>query len=135
MHKVNFVVRDNEVYATGVVHNSIYLNYLEHARNTYLRENGIDFAALLNEKNIRFTQVRSSQKFMFPLKANDSFYVTTLIQKLSPVQFQFDQNIYLDDKDRLCLKAETVGVLISGKGYPIKVPQFIVSKLEGMGVN
>ncbi len=134
MHKVDFVVRDHEVYTSGVVHNSIYLCYLEHARNTYLRENGIDFADLSRESNIKFTQVSSKQKYIYPLKANDNFYVTTSIIRISPIQFQFIQKIYLDHNDKLCIEAETIGVLINGKGYPIKAPEVVTSKLEKMGV-
>ena len=50
MHKLIISVRDNETYVGGIVHNSHYFNYLECARNTALRENGIDFFLLASEE-------------------------------------------------------------------------------------
>ncbi len=44
-----FSVRDYECDLQGVVNNAVYQNYLEHARHVFLKEQGIDFAALARE--------------------------------------------------------------------------------------
>ncbi|MCP4501479.1 MAG: acyl-CoA thioesterase [Deltaproteobacteria bacterium] len=131
MHREDFKVRDSEIYMGGVVHNAQYLNYLEHARNTHLRENGIDFFDLVTT-GIKFAQVSSQQEYKYPLQAKDDFYVTTKVFQKSPIQFLFEQHIYLEKEDRLVMNATTVGVLINGKGQPIRPPQDLLPKLEAL---
>lgn len=135
MHKLELTVRDNEVYLGGIVHNSQYFNYLEHARNTCLRENGIDFLELATNRGIKFTQVSSEQKYKAPLMANDRFFVTTEISKASSIQFLFKQCIYKLPEEKLCLEANTIGVLTNENGYPIRVPKDIDESLSKMGVS
>ena len=134
MHRIELIVRDNEVYVGGVVHNSVYFNYLEHARNSYLRENNIDFMELATTKGIKFTQVSSEQMYRFPLVANDRFYVTTEIEKATSIQFLFKQKIFILPDEKLSLEASTIGVLTNEGGYPIRVPKDIEAILEKMGV-
>jgi len=134
MHKLDLVVRDSETYVGGIVHNSNYFNYLEHARNTCLREIGIDFIQMATERGIKFTQVQSEQKYKLPLKANDAFYVTTIVERSSSIQFNFIQNIYKSAGDVLSLEARTIGVLINEKGVPIRPPKDILESLEQIGV-
>ena len=134
MHRLELIVRDNEIYIGGIVHNSVYFNYLEHARNTYLRENGIDFLELATQRGIKFTQVSSEQKYKYPLKANDRFVVTTEIEKASAIQFLFKQQIIKLPEEKLSVEANTTGVLTNENGYPIRVPEDIEAMMIKMGV-
>ncbi len=134
MHRIELIVRDNEVYVGGVVHNSVYFNYLEHARNSYLRENNIDFTELATRRGIKFTQVSSEQRYKFPLASNDRFYVTTEIEKATSIQFLFRQTIIKLPDEKLVLEANTIGVLTNENGYPIRVPGDIEVIMEQMGV-
>ena len=134
MHKLIISVRDNETYVGGIVHNSHYFNYLECARNTALRENGIDFFLLASERGIKFAQVQAEQKYKIPLKANDRFYVTTKILRESSIQFRFVQDIYRLPDEKICLEASTIGVLVNEKGIPIRPPSDILNLLSNMGV-
>lgn len=43
-------VRDYECDLADGVNNSVYMNYLEHARHMLLKQGGIDFAALARQK-------------------------------------------------------------------------------------
>jgi len=126
-------VRDNEIYQGGVVHNANYFNYLEHGRNSMLREMGIDFFVLASERGIKFTQTQSEQRYKYPLKANDRFYVTTVMEKASAIQYRFVQEIRRAD-DQLCLEASTLGVLTNEKGQPMRPPADILVILSQMGV-
>ena len=134
MHKLIISVRDNETYVGGIVHNSHYFNYLESARNTALRENGIDFFLLASERGIKFAQVQAEQKYKIPLKANDRFYVTTQILRESSIQFRFIQEIYRLPDKKICFEASTIGVLVNEKGIPIRPPADILNLLSNMGV-
>jgi acyl-CoA thioester hydrolase len=55
---VSFKVRDYELDMQGIVNNSVYFNYLEHARHEYLITKGVDVAALAKE-GINLVLVRS----------------------------------------------------------------------------
>ena len=48
--KVDFKVRHYECDLQGIVNNSVYFNYLEHARHEFLFSNGVDFALLAKQK-------------------------------------------------------------------------------------
>ena len=43
---IEIEVRDYELDLQGILNNSVYQNYLEHCRHRYLKEIGLDFAAL-----------------------------------------------------------------------------------------
>ena len=47
---LEMAVRDYECDLQGVVNNAVYQNYLEHARHEYLKDIGIDFAALAAQR-------------------------------------------------------------------------------------
>ncbi|MBU2514651.1 acyl-CoA thioesterase [bacterium] len=134
MHRIELIVRDSEVYVGGIVHNSVYFNYLEHARNSYLRENKIDFMELATKRGVKFAQVSSEQQYKYPLMANDRFYITTKIEKATSIQFLFKQKIIRLPDEKLILAANTIGVLTNENGYPIRVPKDIEAILTEMGI-
>jgi len=41
--ELEFIVRDYECDMEGIVNNSVYLNYLEHARHEFIKSIGLDF--------------------------------------------------------------------------------------------
>jgi len=134
VHRIELIVRDSEVYVGGIVHNSVYFNYLEHARNSYLRENKIDFMELATKRGVKFAQVSSEQQYKYPLMANDRFYITTKIEKATSIQFLFKQKIIRLPDEKLILAANTIGVLTNENGYPIRVPKDIEAILTEMGI-
>mgnify|MGYP001463481959 CR=1 FL=1 len=60
--KVDFKVRDYECDLQGIVNNSVYFNYLEHARHEFLHANGVDFAQLTRDK-INLVVMRSEMDY------------------------------------------------------------------------
>ena len=71
---VDFTVRDYELDMQGIVNNSVYQNYLEHARHEYLHFHGIDFANL-TERGVILVVKHISMDFKNSLKSKDQFKV------------------------------------------------------------
>lgn len=118
MYRLEMRVRDYECDLQKVVNNSVYQNYLEHARHEFLLDNGVDFAALA-EAGINLMVVRSELDYKSPLRSQDDYYVTVHVEKASRIKYTFVQNIHHKDDDRLIVAAKTYGVAVSEKGRPM----------------
>ncbi len=110
-------VRDYECDMQGIVNNSVYQNYLEHARHQYLKHLNLDFADL-TEKGIILVVKRVEIDYQYSLRSNDKFYVTAEMVRISTLRFGFKQNIYRSSDDKLIVKALVIGTSINKKGRP-----------------
>ena len=110
-------VRDYECDIQGVVNNSVYQNYLEHARHEYLLDLGVDFASLANE-GINLVVVRSEIDYKKSLVPGDRYWVGINLQKQSKLKFEFLQDIYKEGDESPSLVAKVIGVAINERGRP-----------------
>lgn len=117
-YKEYFEVRDNEIDVQGIVSNSNYMIYLQHARHKYIQHLGIDF----NEYAARghnFVLIDCHMQFKRSLKPGDLFYVTTqMVPTDSPIRFGFDQEIRLKDAELLILKAHLTATCVNTQPKP-----------------
>ncbi len=118
MYQLPMRVRDYECDLQKVVNNSVYQNYLEHARHEFLLENGVDFSAL-SASGINLMVTRVELDYKKPLRSQDDFYVTVEVLKESRIKYVFMQNIYHQHSGQLMVSARTVGVAVSSKGRPM----------------
>ncbi|ALU43822.1 MULTISPECIES: acyl-CoA thioesterase [Pseudoalteromonas] len=121
--KLDFKVRDYECDLQGIVNNSVYFNYLEHARHEFLIANGIDFAALAEQK-INLVVIRSEMNYKDSLKPGDAFYVEVETLRVSKLKFAFVQRIIRTQDDKLMLDAVVTGTSVNERGRPF-LPQEI----------
>ena len=56
---------------SGVIHHAVYMRYLEDARADYLRERGLDFAALEQGQRIGMAVARATMRFLRPARFDD----------------------------------------------------------------
>lgn len=120
---LDFKVRDYECDMQGIVNNSVYQNYLEHARHEYLLAKGIDFAELARQK-INLVVLRAELDYKLPLVSGDLFYVDVRVEQSSRVRFDFVQNIYRKSDNKLMLAAKITGTSLNERGRPF-VPDSI----------
>ena len=125
---VDFKVRDYECDMQGVVNNSVYMNYLEHARHEFLLSEGIDFAELSRNK-INLVVVRAELDYKASLVSGDEFFVAVELAQASRVRFDFLQNIYRKKDNKLMLSAKVTGTSLNERGRPF-VPDFIAALLS-----
>ncbi|KTF15307.1 acyl-CoA thioesterase [Pseudoalteromonas sp. H105] len=122
--KVEFKVRDYECDLQGIVNNSVYFNYLEHARHEFLHTNGIDFAQLAREK-VNLVVIRSEIDYKQSLVPGDEFYVVVEPERVSRLKFGFRQTVVRKRDDKVMLKALVIGTSVNEQGRP-----FLPEKIE-----
>jgi acyl-CoA thioester hydrolase len=115
--KVDFKVRDYECDLQGIVNNSVYFNYLEHARHEFLHAKDIDFAKLAKEK-VNLVVLRSEMDYKASLIPGDEFYVAVEPERVSRIKFAFRQTIYRKCDDKVMLQAFVIGTSVNEKGRP-----------------
>ena len=110
-------VRDYECDMQGIVNNSVYQNYLEHARHVYLKTVGIDFREFTG-RGVNLVVIRAELDYKSPLQSGDRFVVSLNMVRESPLKFAFYQDILrlLDLKP--VVKARIVGTALNGRGRP-----------------
>jgi acyl-CoA thioester hydrolase len=110
-------VRDYECDMQGIVNNSVYQNYLEHARHQYLKTVGIDFREF-TEKGINLVVIRAELDYKFPLQSGDRFAVCLDMVRESPLKFAFYQDILRLPDLKPVVKAKIIGTALNGRGRP-----------------
>lgn len=118
--KSEFTVRDYECDMQGIVNNSVYQNYLEHARHQFLKSVGIDFKEYAL-KGINFVVIRAELDYKYPLSGGDDFYVTVEMVRESKIKIAFNQEIFRKEDDKLVLKAKIIATALNERGRP-KIP-------------
>jgi len=112
--ELDFKVRDYECDMAGIVNNSVYLNYLEHARHEFIKSIGLDFKELLNA-GIFAVVAHADLSYKTPLRSGDCFTIKIRVEH-SGVRYLFYQDIYRFPDNKLCLKGViTTTTLINGK--------------------
>ncbi|MFK3872347.1 acyl-CoA thioesterase [Pseudoalteromonas rhizosphaerae] len=115
--KVDFKVRDYECDLQGIVNNSVYFNYLEHARHEFLHANGVDFAQLTRDK-INLVVMRSEMDYKQSLMPGDEFYVAVEPERISRLKFGFRQTVVRKHDEKVMLKALVIGTAVNDLGRP-----------------
>ena len=127
-------VRDYELDVQGIVNNSVYQNYLEHARHEFLHHHGIDFVEFA-QNNIMLVVKTIEMNFKNSLVSRDKFKIEVHAEKEGNLKVVFHQNIIRLADDKAILSAKITGVAIKN-GRPVApdtIPQignFISNSLE-----
>jgi acyl-CoA thioester hydrolase len=114
---LEFAVRDYECDLQGVVNNSIYLHYLEHARHEFLISKGVSFYQL-HEEGIDLIVTRVEIDYKYPLRSRDKFNVRLYIQREGNARLIFIQDIYRLSDEKHIVHAKVTGVATK-KGRPV----------------
>src|SRR6056297_512647 len=120
-------VRDYELDTQGVVNNSVYQNYLEHARHQFLKKVGINFNGL-HADGVDAVVHKIELEYKRPLVGDDSFVVRSRVRRKGHVRYIFDQDIYRLPDEELMLKGVVTSVFMND-GRPIRQPDEVVDAL------
>ncbi|WP_053979440.1 acyl-CoA thioesterase [Marinagarivorans algicola] len=131
LFKQHFKVRDYECDLQGIVNNSVYQNYLEHARHEFLLSKGIHFAELARQ-GVNLVVIRAELDYKASLRSGDCFWVGVNHTPKSALRGIFSQSIYSDNgagNTTLILNSLFTWAAISPEGKPLKA-QHIIDKLH-----
>ncbi len=118
---LQFEVRDYECDLQGIVNNAVYQHYLEHARHVFLKQHGIDFAALA-QQGINLILVRAEIDYRFPLRSGDRFYVGLTLERVTRLRFAFEQDILRLPDHKPIVRAKMIGTAVDAAGKPLMPP-------------
>ncbi len=125
-HELELAVRDYECDLQGVVNNSVYMNYLEHARHEYLKSRGVDFAEV-TASGIHLVVVKAELEYRASLASSDHFTVYTQVEQEGRLKFVFNQEITRNRDQALMLKARITTTALNERGRPF-YPEKLVEK-------
>lgn len=110
-------VRDYELDMQGIVNNSVYQNYIEHARHEYIKELGIDFADFAR-RGVNLVVSRIEMDYKHSLTSGDEFYIKSVMEKEGRLRIIFSQNIHRKSDDKIMVKAKVIAVALNEKNRP-----------------
>ncbi len=125
---IDLEVRDYELDLQGIVNNSVYQNYLEHARHKFLQAVGIDFAAMHQEGRDPVV-TRAELDYLQPLKSGDLFYVGTKLSHEGRLRHIFHQEIIRYRDEAIVCKAKITATVLRN-GRPAPAPEFQIAAEE-----
>ncbi len=117
-HPVRVYYEDTDF--SGVVYHASYLRFLERGRTEYLREAGIDQAALqVGGMPLVFAVRRLSVEFLHPARMDDLLAVETRTAEARGASLLMSQRILRDGRE---LVTAQVLVAALGGGRPVRLP-------------
>lgn len=122
---IEMSVRDYECDMQGIVNNSVYQNYLEHARHCFLKHHGLDFAEY-TRAGIHLVVIRAELDYKASLVSGDDFRVEVRMVRESKVRFAFEQTIIRLGDEKTIMKARIIGTSLNPSGRP-SLPEDIVN--------
>lgn len=114
---IELSVRDYELDVQGIVNNSVYQNYLEHARHEFLHHHGIDFVEFA-QNNILLVVKSIEMNFKNSLVSRDTFKIEVSAEKEGNLKVVFHQEIIRISDNKVILSAKVTGVAIKN-GRPV----------------
>jgi acyl-CoA thioester hydrolase len=125
---MSFEVRDYELDLQGIVNNSVYLNYFEHARHSYLKAVGIDWADM-HEKGLDAVVYRIEIDYLSSLRSGERFEVRVRVEMKGRFRIVFVQEAVKEDGTAASrTRVETV---VTKAGRPVPPESWMVERLVG----
>jgi len=128
IHKMQFKTRYAETDQMGYIHHSIYPQYYEMGRISYMHQVGIDYKQMEKDGYILPVYTLFS-KYFIPLTFDEQISLHTYVKFLKGVRLSFGYEIY-NEAGQKATEAEVVLVFADAQtGKPIRPPQIYADKL------
>lgn len=119
-HRLPLRVYYEDTDLAGIVYYANYLKFIERGRSEWLRELGIDQAAMKETGGHVFAVRRIEADYLRPARFDDMLEVTTALADLTPARVVMDQKV-LRGGETLFAARVTV-VCLDARGRPARLP-------------
>lgn len=126
VYSLPYEVRDYELDLQGIVNNSVYLNYFEHARHSYLRSLGIDFAEL-HAQGLDAVVHRIEIDYLNSLLPGEKFVVHLYVEMKGRLRIVFVQEA-VKENGVVAARAR-VETVITKNGRPVPPDDWMIERL------
>ena len=129
-HRRRVEFRDTD--AAGIVHFSVFFNYMEEAEHAFLRSLGLDVFLLDNDTAISFPRVAAKCDYRSPIRFGELVDVETNIERIgkSSVTYKFlfrrDETVIAEGQ----VTAACCELTEAGAPRPVAIPENVRAKLE-----
>ena len=128
-HTFYVEVRSYELDAYNHVNNSVYLNYLEHARMQFLKKIGFDYVGMIEEGYMLYVS-HIDIKYKHSAKLYDKLAIEVTNIDLGKVSGTFLQ-VIKNEEGKVCAEAKVTWACVDSTGRPVKIPEkYLVPGLE-----
>ncbi len=128
-HTCTLDVRDYELDSQGIVNNSVYANYLEHARHLYLNNIGIDLLDY-HQQGFDLVVIRMEQDFKSSLRSRDTFQVLSRVEIAGRLRVIFHQEIRRSKDNSLVMIAKITAACVNLKTRKPCMPEMLKAVFE-----
>lgn len=104
----------------GIVYYANYLKFIERARSEWVRELGIDQAALLAAQGVVFAVRRVEADYLAPARFGDDLEVVTDVEAATAARLVLRQTV--GTGGRLLFAARVTLVALTAAGRPARLP-------------
>ena len=111
----------------GIVYYANYLKFIERARTEWVREIGVDQAALKAEAGIVFAVRRVEADYLRPARFDDLLVVETRVLKATGARLVLGQDVLCNEAT--LFRAEVTLVALTDNGTPARFPPDIRQKI------
>jgi acyl-CoA thioester hydrolase len=134
-YSLDLEVRDYELDLEGIVNNSVYLNYLEHARHLFMQSLGLDFSEL-HKEGIDAVVTRIEIDYLSPLKSGDKFILRLRLERKGRLRLLFHQAIFRTADEKPIVSAlVTATCLVNGRPRIPEAVEQAIGPLSGIADN
>ena len=123
-HRLPIRVYYEDTDLAGLVYYANYLKFIERGRSEWVREMGIDQAALKADTGGVFAVSRVVADYIKPAHYDDQLEVVSTIAKMTPARVIFGQTV-MRAGERL-FHADVTVVFLTATGRPQKLPQALL---------
>lgn len=113
----------------GIVYYANYLKFIERGRSEWLREIGVDQAALKAETGHVFAVRRVEADYLRPAKFDDLLDITTETVSTTAARVVLDQSVRRDGET--LFTARVTIVCLGPSGRPARLPRTLISAMNG----
>ncbi|NQW29276.1 MAG: acyl-CoA thioesterase [Ignavibacteria bacterium] len=137
-HRLHSRVRSYDVDRQGIVHNAVYLYWLEAARIEYFRDLGIPIDKQFFVTKHKFVVVKTEIEYYNTAEFDDVYTVYTRVPFVKNSSFGFEHIIRSEDDEVIAIASSVLVHLNPASNVPERIPdsyRSLIKEFEGTNVS